>query len=180
LVHRWRSEESSILVGTNTALIDDPELTNRYWPGASPIRLVIDMDLKLPSSLKMFNDKKSFTIVFNARQHQLDVSSFEKHETGLGFYQITSDASVVHQLLNALQQLKVASVMVEGGTKLLQSFIDEGLWDEARVITNAELEVPTGLAAPMLSNHQLFDEVKIISDQIHYFANIQSLKHRTV
>ena len=174
LVHKWRSEESSILVGTNTAFLDDPELTNRYWPGPSPIRLVLDMDLKLPSSLKMFNDKKTFTIVFNVRQHQLDISSLEKGGTGLGFYQVTTDVSIVHQVLNALQQLKVASVMVEGGAKLLQSFIDEGLWDEARVITNNELEVTAGLSAPLLSNHELLDEVKIMSDQIHYFANIQS------
>ena len=179
LVHKWRSEESSILVGTNTALLDDPDLTNRYWTGPSPLRLVLDMDLKLPSSLKMFNDKKTFTIVFNSRQHQLDNATLEKGGTGLGFYQITSDVSVVHQLLNALQQLKVASVMVEGGAKLLQSFIDEGLWDEARVITNTELDLTTGLSAPVLSSHELLDEVKIMSDQIHYFAHIQPNKHRT-
>ena len=179
LVHKWRCEESSILVGTNTALLDDPELTNRYWPGLSPIRLVVDMDLKLPSSLKMFNDKKTFTIVFNSKKHQLNISTLEKGGTGLGFYQVTGDVSLVHQLLNALHQLKVASVMVEGGAKLLQSFIDEGIWDEARVITNTELDVTTGLPAPVLSNHELLDEVKIMSDQIHYFAHIKSNKHNT-
>jgi diaminohydroxyphosphoribosylaminopyrimidine deaminase / 5-amino-6-(5-phosphoribosylamino)uracil reductase len=64
LVHKWRSEEAAILVGTNTALLDDPELTTRLWPGPSPVRLVLDRDLKLPSSLKIFNQEVK-TIIFN-------------------------------------------------------------------------------------------------------------------
>src|SRR6185295_1592945 len=68
LVHKWRSQEASILVGTNTALLDDPELTARLWPGPSPIRLIIDMDLKLPSSLKIFNQQQR-TIIFNTKIH---------------------------------------------------------------------------------------------------------------
>ena len=172
IVHKWRSEEASIAVGTNTALLDDPELTSRHWPGPSPIRLVIDLDLRLPSSLRMFNDKKSFTIVFNLKQHTLDVSQIKVGETGLGFYQVTNDVSVVHQVLNALVQLKIQSVLVEGGARLLQSFIDEQLWDEARVITNSGLNIADGILAPSLSNHRLISEDMIISDQIHYFANI--------
>jgi diaminohydroxyphosphoribosylaminopyrimidine deaminase/5-amino-6-(5-phosphoribosylamino)uracil reductase len=66
LVHKWRSEEASILVGTNTAMRDDPELTTRLWPGPSPIRLVVDMDLKLPSSLRIFNQQQP-TIIFNSK-----------------------------------------------------------------------------------------------------------------
>lgn len=174
LVHKWRSEEASILVGTTTALMDDPELTNRYWPGASPVRLVVDMDLKLPSALKMFNDNKAYTIIFNTKQHELNEIQLLKESRGVGFYQVTRDVSLVHQVVHALYQLRILSVLVEGGTQLLQSFIDEDLWDEARVITNPELHVEHGLSAPTLSNDLLIEEDTIISDQIHYFANHHS------
>jgi diaminohydroxyphosphoribosylaminopyrimidine deaminase/5-amino-6-(5-phosphoribosylamino)uracil reductase len=171
LVHKWRSEETSILVGTTTALMDDPELTNRYWPGPSPIRLVVDMDLKLPSVLRMFNDNKAYTIVFNSKQHELSEVQSLKESRGVGFYQVTRDVSLAHQVVHALYQLKILSVLVEGGAQLLQSFIDENLWDEARVITSPGLHVDQGLSAPILSNHFLLEEDIIMSDQIHYFAN---------
>ena len=64
LVHKWRTEEAAILVGTNTALLDDPALTARLWPGNNPVRLVIDKELKLPAHLKLF-DGSVRTIVFN-------------------------------------------------------------------------------------------------------------------
>jgi diaminohydroxyphosphoribosylaminopyrimidine deaminase/5-amino-6-(5-phosphoribosylamino)uracil reductase len=180
VVHKWRSEEASILVGTSTALLDDPELTNRYWTGKQPLRLVLDMDLKLPSGLKLFNDKKSYTIVFNSKQHELEGFSLHSKKTELGFYQITHDVSAVQQIMHGLYQLKIQSVLVEGGAKLLQSFIDEALWDEARVITNSELHITNGLPAPSLSNHKLVKEDLIISDQIHYFANIQNRAYQRI
>ena len=68
LVHKWRSEEAAILIGKNTALIDDPSLTNRLWTGNNPIRIIIDMDLELPAYLKIF-DRSVRTIIFNGRQH---------------------------------------------------------------------------------------------------------------
>ena len=171
LVHKWRSEEASILVGTNTALQDDPELTNRYWPGNSPVRLVVDMDLRLPADLKMFNDNKSYTIVFNSRHHELSGLTIPLTSRGVGFYQVTHDVSLVHQIVNALYQLKIQSVMVEGGAKLLQAFINEGLWDEARVITNTAMQISDGLGSPLLLNHTLIKEEQVMSDQIHYFAS---------
>lgn len=141
LVHQWRSEEAAILVGTNTALFDDPQLNTRLWSGPDPVRLVVDMDLRLPSSLKLF-DKKVRTIVFNTIQHE--------EQDNLLYYQVTKDVSLVHQIANALYQQKILSVLVEGGARLLQSFIDEGYWDEVRIITNEELLVEGGIAAPVL------------------------------
>ena len=160
LVHKWRSEEASILVGTNTALLDDPELTTRNWPGPSPIRLVVDMDLKLPSSLKIFNDKQR-TIIFNNIKHE------EKDH--LIYYQVTEDVSLVHQIVNALYQMKIQSVIVEGGARLLQSFIDEEMWDEARIIKNEELRINNGLAAPKLEIKNADKEIKILEDSIKIY-----------
>lgn len=162
VVHKWRAEEAAILAGTNTALLDDPALTARLWPGNNPVRLVIDMDLKLPSSLKLF-DGTVTTIVFN--QH--------KEETGemLSFCKIDKHEKFIPQILLVLHKLQLQSVIVEGGAKLLQLFIDENAWDEARVITNEELIIENGLSAPVLKNSYLFEEQKIKSDTISFFRN---------
>jgi len=160
LVHQWRGEEASILVGTNTALQDDPELTNRLWPGPSPVRLVVDMELKLSPALKLFN-RKVKTIVFNTIKHE--------EQDNLLYYQVTHDVSLVHQMVNALYQLKIQSVIVEGGTRLLQSFIDEGVWDEARVIVNDELAIGNGLSAPVLPIALKTDGQILLTDKIEIF-----------
>lgn len=166
LVHKWRSEEAAILVGTNTALFDDPSLTTRLWKGASPVRLVVDMNLRLPSSLQLFN-KQVKTIVFNSLQHE------EQHN--LLYYQVTQDVNLVHQMVNALYQLKIQSVLVEGGAQLLQSFIDEGLWNEIRVITNNEQVVQHGLPAPRMHTGRLHKQEQLFSDTLQYFMNPQTL-----
>jgi diaminohydroxyphosphoribosylaminopyrimidine deaminase / 5-amino-6-(5-phosphoribosylamino)uracil reductase len=160
LVHKWRSEEAAILVGTNTVESDDPELTTRLWPGNSPVRLVIDMNLRLPSSFKVFNGQVK-TIIFNSIKHEEDEN--------LMYYQVTEDVSVVHQIVNALYQLKIQSVIVEGGAKLLQSFIDEGMWDEARVIINKQLSIGNGLPSPQLMNALKIEERNILSDAIEIY-----------
>ena len=172
LVHKWRSEEASILIGTNTALFDDPELTTRNWEGPSPVRLVVDMDLKLPLSLKIFNGKQK-TIVFNTIKHE--------ENDHLSFYQVTEDVNLIHQIVNALYQMKIQSVIVEGGARLLQSFIDESMWDEARVIKNEKLLIQHGLAAPELPVRGAKQELRIVSDCIDtYFkeANSFSVKQQ--
>jgi len=164
LVHRWRSEEAAILVGTNTALLDDPELTTRLWPGKSPVRLVVDMDLKLPSSAKIFN-KEAPTVIFNSVK--------QEEEENILYYRIPKGSSLIHQLLNALYKLKIQSVLVEGGAKLLQSFIDDGLWDEARIINNEQLIINNGLDAPILKNAEKISGQKLLSDKVA----IYKLKH---
>ena len=176
LVHKWRSEEAAILVGTNTAMMDDPQLTTRLWKGNNPVRLVIDLDLSLPQTLKLF-DRAAATIVFNSIKHDVDEfppSPSLVESTGVRFYQVTQDVSLVHQITNALHQLKIQSVIVEGGARLLQSFIDEGLWDESRVIKNEELIINNGLGAPVLGNCKKVSEEKIFSDHIEIFKRIDS------
>lgn len=163
LIHKWRSEEAAILVGTNTAMIDNPELTTRLWPGNSPARLVVDMHLRLPSFLKVF-DRKQKTIVFNVVK--------QEEEENLLYYQVKEGVSLVHQIINALYQLKIQSVIVEGGAKLLQSFIDEGIWDEARVIMNSELRILRGLAAPELGKCIKVGRQKIFPDIIEIYKSV--------
>jgi diaminohydroxyphosphoribosylaminopyrimidine deaminase/5-amino-6-(5-phosphoribosylamino)uracil reductase len=165
LTHKWRSEEAGILVGTNTALYDDPALTNRLWHGASPVRMVVDMNLLLPPSLQLF-DGQVKTIVFNKVKYE--------EQGNILYYQITEDVNTVHQIVHALYQLKILSVIVEGGARLLQSFIDEGIWDEIRIITNKQLVSTAGIRAPMISGTQPAKSEILFSDTIDYFVNPQT------
>jgi diaminohydroxyphosphoribosylaminopyrimidine deaminase/5-amino-6-(5-phosphoribosylamino)uracil reductase len=152
----------AILVGTNTALIDDPQLTTRLWPGKSPVRLVIDMDLRLPSSLKLFNDHNK-TIIFNSIKHEENGNRF--------YYRLKEEKNLVSQIVGALRSLEIQSVLIEGGATLLQSFIDAGLWDEARVITNEQMIIGEGFLAPALQHHQLQSSEHVFSDVIQTFKN---------
>jgi diaminohydroxyphosphoribosylaminopyrimidine deaminase / 5-amino-6-(5-phosphoribosylamino)uracil reductase len=162
-VHKWRSEEASILVGTNTALLDNPSLTNRLWPAKNPIRLVIDSNLKIQATSHLL-DGSVQTIVFNSlRQEQAGA---------ILYYKIAENKSWVLQITEALYQMNIQSLLVEGGATLLQSFIDENYWDEARVITNTEMEVSDGLKAPRLKNAEKYFSETIEKDLIQYYRRI--------
>jgi diaminohydroxyphosphoribosylaminopyrimidine deaminase / 5-amino-6-(5-phosphoribosylamino)uracil reductase len=161
LVHQWRSEEAAILIGTNTAQFDDPSLTARLWPGPSPVRLVVDTALSLPQTLQVFNQEVS-TIIFNTKKHDLDGAVY--------YYKVNDSESLVQQICRALYKLNLQSVIVEGGAKLLQSFINEKLFDEIRVIENEELIISDGLAAPELPDVRLMRKEKLLSDSIRFYA----------
>jgi diaminohydroxyphosphoribosylaminopyrimidine deaminase/5-amino-6-(5-phosphoribosylamino)uracil reductase len=164
LVHKWRSEEAAILVATNTALYDNPSLTNRLWQGNNPTRLVIDRQLKLPGSLHLF-DRSVKTIIFNQLK--------DEERNGLLFYKLSDEEKLLPGLLNALYQLKIQSVLVEGGAKLLQSFIDADCWDEARVITNEEMMIGNGIQSPQLKNNYLIEADKIGQDIASYYVRTE-------
>ena len=165
-MHKWRSEEAAILVGTNTALLDNPSLTTRLWAGPSPVRLVLDMNLRLPSTLKIFNQEVR-TIIFNSIKHEEDGN--------LKYFLLHKDEDVIHQIMQALYQLGIQSVLIEGGARLLQSFIDEGLWDEARVISGSatynNVAQRKGLHAPFLFNAINIDKTNLINDRIEIFKS---------
>ena len=133
LVHRLRARSGAILVGTRTALIDDPTLTTRYWSGPNPLRLTIDRHNILPPTLHI-KDGSTPTYIY--------------HEESIG------------EILQDLYARGIQSLLVEGGAKLLQSFIDKGLWDEARIET-APFCLDEGVAAPILKNEQLRSEQNI-------------------
>jgi len=165
LVHKWRSEESAILVGTNTAFADDPLLTNRLWTGKTPIRLVIDKELKLPASLKVFNGDAS-TIVFNLHKSTINTECGNKAY----YYKLKNARSLCKQICEACYKLNIQSILVEGGAKLLQSFMDENLYDEIRIITNENMKIGNGLNAPLItSSITKQTSLKINLDKIESF-----------
>ncbi len=162
LVHKWRSEEAAILVGFNTALQDNPSLTNRFWYGKNPVRLVIDRQLKLPASLHLF-DGKVKTIVYN------DVK--QKEQNGVFYHLTDTSKNLIPFILKSLFELNIQSVFVEGGTSLLQSFIDGNNWDEARVCTNQKLIIEDGIPAPKLCNNLLVTDDNSTADKISIYKN---------
>lgn len=161
LVHKWRSEEAGILVGTHTALKDDPSLTTRRWKGKNPIRIVIDKELKLPLTLKIFNEE-SKTIIFNEKKNAI-----EGHHQYIKF----EGGHFLEKALYALYDLNIQSILTEGGAKTLQSFINKGLWDEARVITNEKMIIENGIDAPGLKNFSLAHQENYFGDRIDYYQN---------
>jgi diaminohydroxyphosphoribosylaminopyrimidine deaminase/5-amino-6-(5-phosphoribosylamino)uracil reductase len=140
LVHQWRAEEDAILIGTNTAIYDDPQLNVRDWAGKSPLRLVIDKALRLPATLHLL-DRSIPTIVYNLQQTE--------ERENLTLVKLPDD-NFLEALLSDLYQRKVQSLFVEGGSQLLQSFLKAGLWDEARVFEN-EINFDEGIEAPKVN-----------------------------
>ncbi len=161
LVHQWRSEEAAILIGTNTALLDDPSLTNRLWKGNDPVRMVLDKELRLPLHLKLF-DRLQKTIVFNFIK--------QEENTNIIYHKINRQENIIQQIRDASYRLGLQSILVEGGAQLLRSFIDAGVWDEARIICNEELTITNGLNAPSPGRQPERNE-KLVSDTIFYYTN---------
>ena len=159
LVHKWRSEEAAIMIGTNTAIQDDPSLTTRLWEGKNPLRIVIDMNLRLHSTLKVF-DKKIKTFVFNKIKHS--------EEENLIYYKLEPE-NILKTIMKALHAMNIQSVIIEGGATLLQSFINAGLWDEARIITNEQMLINDGIDAPRLKENLFEKSERYFGDSIIYF-----------
>lgn len=169
LVHKWRSETAGILIGTNTAKLDDPELTNRLWNGNSPVRLIIDLDLKFSSDLKIFKNNAT-TIVFNLQKNSPEIH--EPLNKQVYYYQVSAREKIIEEVLRACYELKIQSVLVEGGRKTLQSFIGKNLWDEARIITNTKMFVGEGLPAPQLINAQIQNEFFLEDDLVANYKRV--------
>ncbi len=159
-VHKMRAAEDAIMVGTNTALKDNPSLTVRHCEGKNPIRVVLDNNLRLPNHVKLF-DKKVQTIVFNSIKNE----EFKNLE----MVKINFDKNIVKQVLKILYIKKIQSVIIEGGKQLLDTFIDEDMWDEAyRFIGNKKFK--SGINAPVLMK-PINKTVKFDSDNLLVYKN---------
>ena len=160
LVHKVRSEENAILVGTFTAEKDNPHLTVRHWPGDNPLRILIDKNLRLPHSLNLF-DGSVPTLVFN------DVN---EDSSGLVSYvKIDFGKNIVPQMLKELYARKILSLIVEGGKQLIESFTGSGLWDEMQVYTGSSF-FGGGVRAPLAAG-KLTAEEWLDTDNLKIFRN---------
>jgi diaminohydroxyphosphoribosylaminopyrimidine deaminase / 5-amino-6-(5-phosphoribosylamino)uracil reductase len=161
-VHKWRTEEHAILVGKNTALYDNPSLTARDWEGKNPIRIVLDFELSLPSNLAIFSDNQAETICFNFHKNT--------KETGVEYVKITKTDNYLNEILAELYNRKISSLIIEGGAKTLQTFINAELWDEARIFT-AKINFEKGIKAPILTNSIKESEMYLSNDLLTIYRN---------
>lgn len=156
LVHKWRSEHAGILVGGKTIITDDPQLTVRYWEGKNPLRIVINSKDEMNSVLRIFN-RDANTLLFN-----FDTETTEGHIKKI---KINRGENLIKQAIQHLYELNINSVLVEGGPKTIQQFIDAGIWDEARIFISA-VKIESGIPAPALpgkiiQTEEIFDNLLI-------------------
>jgi diaminohydroxyphosphoribosylaminopyrimidine deaminase/5-amino-6-(5-phosphoribosylamino)uracil reductase len=161
LVHRWRGAADAILVGSHTALIDDPSLTNRLYWGKSPLRIVMDRELALPAHLQLFSDGLPTLVV--------TPKAPKKSNGAVSYLEYDPNDSLLSVLMTYLYQEKKSVLLVEGGVNTLEQFIAQGLWDEARVLIGQGW-LTHGLVAPSLpvAPEAVFSVSK---DQLRVFRN---------
>jgi diaminohydroxyphosphoribosylaminopyrimidine deaminase / 5-amino-6-(5-phosphoribosylamino)uracil reductase len=153
-VHRWRTEEDAVLVGTRTAAHDNPQLSVRDWTGRNPVRVVLDRFLRLPDKLNLF-DRTQKTICYNVL----------KHEEHANFSRVRlEEENFIQHVVNDLPRHQIQSLIVEGGAQTLRSFIQHGLWDEARVFISHR-KFGKGIEAPLLKG-EVKSIVPIATDRL--------------
>ncbi|PWK21859.1 diaminohydroxyphosphoribosylaminopyrimidine deaminase [Arcicella aurantiaca] len=157
-VHKMRAEEDAIMVGTNTARYDNPKLDTRFWTGKNAIRVVIDKDLSLSKDLNIFDDSQ-VTICYNLLENKILNNNI--------WVKIEESHSFEKFIIQDLYQRKVQSVIIEGGTVLLQSFIDLGLWDEAIILKSKKI-LGEGINAPKLNKPEHSREY-LSGDSVVYY-----------
>ena len=154
LVHKWRSEEQSILIGTNTALVDNPSLTTRNWKGKNPVRIIFDRKLKLPQSLNIFNTEAETLIIADKTAKTQKIKTLNSN---IGIKFVNYDNDFYTQFFQILIKKDIQSVIIEGGAKVLNSFIENDLWDESRIFYG-EKEFKNGIKAPSIKADILFND----------------------
>lgn len=166
LVHKWRAEEQAILVGTNTAVADNPKLNTRLWKGGDPVRVVLDRDLRIPGNSALLED--NIRTLFLCGKDRLAKASTGKNSK-LSYEGIDFGEGLAQQICEVLAKNGLQSVIVEGGRQTLQTFIDAGLWDQARIFTGTT-RFEEGVKAPHLQGTLLLEE-KIASDSLKIYTN---------
>ncbi|CAN1497792.1 RibD Pyrimidine reductase, riboflavin biosynthesis [Flavobacteriaceae bacterium] len=161
LVHKWRSEEQAILVGTQTVIDDNPTLTVRDWVGKNPIRIVIDRNNKISKESHIF-DNQAQTIVFSNLEIQSEVAHIK-------YIKIDFNKNSTEQIVTILYENQIQSVIIEGGRHTIQSFIDSNIWDEARVF-QGDVYLENGTKAPIL-NTKKHTKQTIKNDTLLIFRN---------
>jgi diaminohydroxyphosphoribosylaminopyrimidine deaminase/5-amino-6-(5-phosphoribosylamino)uracil reductase len=156
LTHQWRGEEDAILVGKNTAFIDNPQLTNRNEGGKNPIRIMIDKNLTIPITHHIYNNEVK-TVVFNEIKTEVSGNTHFVQMEDMQFY-------LAQKIAFQLYLMDIQSVIIEGGAQILNQFISAGLWDEARIFTSSE-SWNEGMKAPVIKGDML-EEIKLENEQL--------------
>jgi diaminohydroxyphosphoribosylaminopyrimidine deaminase / 5-amino-6-(5-phosphoribosylamino)uracil reductase len=159
LVHKWRTEEQAIIVGTKTALLDNPRLNVRHWHGNAPLRICIDLNKKLTPNLHLL-DGSQRTLIYVSENQKNSIKNVK-------YKSIQNKENILNEILDDLYQRGIQSLIVEGGTQLLNSFIHAQLWDEARVFVSPKILID-GIQAPCIKQHSSKKE-SISNDTLNYY-----------
>lgn len=160
LVHQWRGEEDAVLVGKNTALIDNPALNTRAWPGKNPIRIVIDQHLAIALSHQLYNEEAK-TIIFNELKTEVKDNIHYVQMEDMQYY-------LPQKIAFQLYLMDIQSVIIEGGLQILDQFIKANLWDEARVFTSSTTW-NEGIKAPVLQAN-IIDRLTVGNDELTIYT----------
>ncbi|HMR19597.1 MAG TPA: bifunctional diaminohydroxyphosphoribosylaminopyrimidine deaminase/5-amino-6-(5-phosphoribosylamino)uracil reductase RibD [Sphingobacterium sp.] len=163
LVHKWRSEEDAILVGKNTALIDNPSLNTRLWQGKSPKRILIDKNLDIPPDHTIFSDDGTEVLVFNALKTDWQGN---KKQIAMENFDLYLPQTILYQLY----LMDIQSIIIEGGLKTLDMFIKNGLWDEARIFVGP-MTWSEGIKAPHIDESTLVSSQQVSTDKLYIYKN---------
>lgn len=164
LVHKWRSEEQAIMVGTNTAILDNPELTVRLWKGKNPLRIVLDRQNRLFGHLKLL-DGSTPTLVFTDIENEAKVTS----NTNLEYIFVKAEEKIYDAICRELYSRNIQSVIIEGGSMFLNNCIRERMWDEARVFVAPHM-LGKGIPAPQMEIRPT-SEKNIAGDRLYLYRN---------
>ncbi|MCC8361272.1 bifunctional diaminohydroxyphosphoribosylaminopyrimidine deaminase/5-amino-6-(5-phosphoribosylamino)uracil reductase RibD [Salinimicrobium sediminilitoris] len=162
LVHKWRSEEQAIMVGTNTAVADNPKLNTRMWQGNDPVRVVLDRNLRISQESHLF-DASVKTIVLTEKSPE------ERSSKNVILETIDFEADLAQQVCEILFRHEIQSVIIEGGRETLQTFMTANLWDEARIFIGKP-HFKEGVKAPEVAG-RLTSETNVDHDQLKIYLN---------
>jgi len=161
LVHKWRATQQAIMVGARTALLDNPQLNTRNWTGPDPVRIIIDKNLSLPRNLQVFDGRQP-TLIYNLLKNE--------SEPNLEFIKLDAEGDLLPALLNDLYQRQLQSLLIEGGTNLLNQFITANLWNQALVFKSNQV-LKEGIPAPSLSANFLKSISHVGNDHLFVYNN---------
>ena len=161
LVHKWRTEEAAIMVGTTTAINDNPQLTARLASGKQPLRIALDRTLKIPAGHYLFDNTAKTWIINELKNSQ---------EGNVRYLKVDFNDQLPEQIMQLLYDAQKLSVIIEGGATLLNKFILEGVWDEARIFTGA-ISIGEGIKAPKLQHEHHAFTATIESDAMNVYLN---------
>ncbi|SHE61310.1 bifunctional diaminohydroxyphosphoribosylaminopyrimidine deaminase/5-amino-6-(5-phosphoribosylamino)uracil reductase RibD [Pedobacter caeni] len=163
LVHKWRTEEDAVIVGKRTALVDNPQLNAREWPGRNPIRILVDRNLEIPVEHHLYDDVAK-TIIFNELKTDIEGNIHFIQMEDMQYY-------LPQKIAFQLYLMDIQSVIIDGGANLLEQFINAGLWDEARVFTSS-VSWTEGVLSPQI-NGVITEVQQIGNDQLNIYRNKQ-------
>lgn len=164
LVHKWRAEEQAILVGTQTVVADNPSLTVRTWSGTHPLRVVLDQKARISNDFAVLDDRIPTLVLVGSADRELP-----KNQKHTRYVQVDFGSELSVQICELLYGMNVQSLLIEGGRQTLQTFIESGLWDEARVFVGTQV-FEKGVQAPKLAA-EVFEKHQIKDTGLYLYRN---------